>query len=132
MELSAQLSDFVDSDDVRARFNPGFVLNSMEAPVWLEFFANAPSAINFLVESQAGTPGLTYTVEAWNYVTTSYDVLGTQGEGFNADAVTTFALTSADQIDGGGDVRSRVGWRKTGLTINFPWEARIDQVGWNQ
>jgi hypothetical protein len=128
--ISAQLSDFVDSDDVRARFNPGFVLNSAEAPVWLIFDANCPTAIDFHLESNAGTPGLTYTVEAWNWITHEYDVIGQHSESYNADQVVSFTLT-ANHIDSGGDVRSRVGWRKTGFTINFPWEVRIDQVGWN-
>ena len=29
-------------------------------------------------------------------------------------------------------VKSRVGWRQTGFIINFLWEVRVDQVGWNQ
>ena len=85
---------------------------------------------NFQVESQAGTPGLTYTMEAFNFTTNVFDVIGTEMESFNTDTVETYALTS-DHFDGNGDVRSRLGWRQTGFTINFPWEARIDQVGWD-
>lgn len=130
--LSAATSDFADSDDVRASFNPGFVLNDTEAPVWLIFDGNAPTATSFRVESQAGTPGLTYRVEAFNFNTNSFDPIGTQAEGFNTDAVVEFNIVAADHIDASGDVQGRVGWRQTGFTLNFPWEVRVDQVGWNQ
>ena len=124
------LSDYQTDDNIRALWNPGFTLNSTEAPVWIRFEANAPSASQFVVESQAGTPGLTLTVEAWNFTNSSYDNLGEFAEGFNSDSTSTVALT-ADHIDSSGNVQSRVGWRRTGFTINFPWEVRIDLAGWN-
>ena len=133
--ISSNLTDFIDSDDISATYNPGFTLNSLEAPVWLIFNGNAPAAVDFIVESNAGTPGLTYTVEALNYPNgggNAYDVLGTQSESFNADSVTVFPIVPADHIDSDGSVQSRVGWRQTGFVINFPWEVRVDQVGWNQ
>ena len=129
--ISEMLSDFESSDDVRARYNPGFTINNDEAPVWLIFDGIAANAVEFSVESQAGTPGLTYTVEAFDYSVGALVVIGTQAESFGADQVTTFALT-ADNIDSGGDVQTRVGWRQTGFTINFPWEVQVDQVGWIQ
>ena len=125
-ELSGALGDFGASDDVAARYNPGFTINNLEAPVWLVFDAVAAGTTDFSIESQAGTPGLTYTAEAWNWNTNSYDELGTQDEQFNADQTVTFAITPADHVDGSGNVRARVGWRKTGFTINFPWEVRVD------
>jgi hypothetical protein len=132
IELNGTLADFANSDDVAAKYQPGFVLNSSEAPVWLEFFGSTLSATSFLVESNAGTPGLTYTIEAWNWNTSAYEVLGTHAEAFNTDSITIFDIIPVNHIDSGGNVRVRVGWRKTGFTINFPWEVRVDQVGWNQ
>ena len=132
VQLSGSDSDFASSDDVVASYNPGFTLNSEEAPVWLEFFAAAPSATNFRVESSAGTPGLEYTVEAFNFVTNSYDVIGTQTETFNTDQVVEFAVVADDHIDTNGDVQSRVDWRSVGFTINFPWVVNVDQTGWTQ
>ena len=131
VELSGATSDFADSDDVVASYNPGFVLNDTEAPVWLIFDGNAPSASVFLLESSAGTPGLEYTVEAMNFATGMLEVIGTQSEAFNVDQVLTFAVT-ADNIDTNGDTQSRVGWRQVGFTLNFPWQVNVDQVGWNQ
>lgn len=130
IELSGAITDFEASDDVRAQYNPGFTINTQEAPVWLIFDAVAPSATEFLVESQAGTPGLMYTFEAFDWAAAAFVEVAQQGESFGLDVVTSFPITSAN-IDLGGEVRSRVGWRRSGFTINFPWEVRVDQVGWN-
>ena len=130
-QSNATLSDFVDSDDVSASFSPGFTLNSSEAPVWLIFDGNG-SAAEIRVESNANTPGLEYTVEAFNWNAGSYDVVGIQTESFNTDQVVQFAITPADHVDSGGDVRTRVGWRQVGFTILFPWQVNVDQVVWTQ
>ena len=132
IQLSGTLADFASSDDVSATYNPGFTINSTEAPVWLIFDGVAPSATSFRVESNAGTPGLTYTVEAFNFNTNAFEVIGTQTESFNSDGMFDFNLVPADHIDAAGNVQARVGWRQTGFTINFPWEVRVDQAGWNQ
>ena len=127
--VNADLSDFSGSDDVPARFNPGFTITNTEAPVWLIFDAVAANATSFSVESNAGTPGLTYTVEAFNWAANGYDEIGTQMEAFGTDQTATFTIVPADHVDGAGNVRARVGWRRTSFTINFPWEVRVDQFG---
>lgn len=132
IELSGALSDFTESDDTFASYNPGFVIINTEAPVWLIFDANAASATEIQVESNANTPGLEYTVEAFNWANNAFDVIDTQAESFNTDQVATFPIVGADHVDVNGDVRSRIGWRQAGFTITFPWEVRVDQAGWNQ
>ena len=130
-------SDLADSDDVFTSYNPGFTLNSIEAPVWIIFDANlpfeSPSSLMLEYESQANTPGLTATFEAFNWVSNSYDVVDTSSESFNSDSIVSVDL-SANAPDyvvaGTADVRARLGWRQTGFTLLFPWEARIDRVIW--
>ena len=90
------------------------------------------TATGFLVESNAGTPGLEYTVEAFNWSSESFDVIGVQQDTFDSDSTHDFPIVQADHVDGAGNVRSRVGWRQVGFTINFPWEVRVDLVGWIQ
>ena len=128
--IEGDLAEVQDSDDNYLRLNPGFIINSLEAPVWVEFFGTANDTTTVELESQAGTPGLTYTVEAWNWISSSYDVIDTRDESFNSDQIASFPIVSADHNDIDGGVRSRIGWRQTGFTINFPWEVRIDQVLW--
>lgn len=133
--IGGAFEDVFTSDDMRMRFNPGFTLSSDEAPVWLIFEGNlstdSPSSLNLQIEAQAGTPGLTATTEAWNWNVASFDVVDVTATSFNNDTVITPALTPGDHVQSGtAAVRSRIGWRKTGLTLNFPWETRLDQFVW--
>ena len=137
IQIDGALADAFESDDSRLLFNPGFVLNSDEAPVWLIFDAtlsgDSPNSLEITAESQAGTPGLTGTFEAWNWNSSAYEIIDVSPTSFNSDAVVTVDLTSgiSDYVQTGtGAVRSRIGWRQTGFTINFPWEVRLDQLVW--
>ena len=136
VQLGGTLADSFESDDSYLTFNPGFTLNSIEAPVWLIFdgtLTGSPSSLSVVVESNGNTPGLTVTTEAFDFTTMSYDVIDQQAESFNSDSVKSIDITSgiSNYVDGSGSVRTRVGWRRTGFTILFPWEARLDQVIWS-
>lgn len=130
------LPEVLDSDDNRLLMNPGFTINNTEAPVWLIFDAaisGTPSSLVFDRESQAGTPGLSVTTEAFNWTTGAYVVVDVTDEAFAADTIVSVDLSAnaPDYVESGtGNIRSRVGWRRTGFTINFPWEARVDQISW--
>ena len=52
----------------------------------------------------------------------TYTAIGTATESFNATTTNTFDLggVSSDFI--------RVGWRRVGFTINFPWQVNVDAV----
>ncbi len=131
--VSGTLADVAQSDNMYMTFNPGFTVNSSEAPVWVEFQGNVGTGggdFDLTVESQAGTPGLTYTVEMWNFNNNRYDVVGVTGESFNVDSVETYPIDPVNQVSGSGEVETRIGWRKTGFTINYPWVPKLDQIGW--
>ena len=88
--------------------------------------------LSFIVESNAGTPGLTTTTEAFNYTTMEFDVVDVRDESFNTDSVATIDISSgiSNFVDASGNVQTRIGWRQTGFVINFPWEVRLDQAVW--
>ena len=121
------VGDFADVDGTAGLFNPGFTLNDLEAPVWLIFDYAATGSGEVQVTSNAGTPGLTMTVEyadaAGSFGAIDSQSLGTAAESFNSFTTETFSLAgiTTDRI--------RVGWRQTGFIINFPWEVRVDSVG---
>lgn len=123
-------SRVASSDDIYASYNPGFIVNVTEAPVWLVFDATAPNATEFSIESKTNTPSLEYSVEAFNWATGSYDLLDMQPGSFGSDATTTTAIVPADHVNSNGEVRTRVGWRVTGFTIVFPWQVDVDQAQW--
>ena len=135
--ISGTMADVLESDDSYMTFNPGFTLNSSEAPVWLIFDAllpsNSPATLTLTIESQANTPGLTATVESLNWNTGLFETIDDSAAGFNSDQVLTLDLTanSSDYVQGSsGAVLTRVGWRQTGFTLLFPWEVRVDQTIW--
>lgn len=135
VQLGGALADISQSDDSYVRFNPGFTLNGSEAPISLIFDASlqgGTSCLNFAVESNANTPGLTSTTEAFNWNTNVFDVIGTAAESFNTDTVTNSDLAGSidDHVSPNGNVLARVGWRQTGFTLIFPWEVRVDSVMW--
>ena len=134
-QIAGTLADALQSDDSRLRFNPGFIINDTEAPVWLIFDAaltsDSPAGLEIAFESQAGTPGLTATLEAFNWNSSSYDIVDASAASFNTDTVVSVDLSSGiSNYVQSGAVRSRIGWRQTGFTINFPWEVRLDQMVW--
>jgi hypothetical protein len=135
--IGGDLSDSFESDDSYLKFNPGFVINSSEAPVWLIFDGSLPSdnptSLGIVMESNVGTPGLTHTLEAWNWTSAAYDIVDVSTASFNKDVAVTVDLSSGISNyaqPGTGVARTRVGWRKTGFTINYPWEVRLDQLVW--
>lgn len=137
VSTGGDLADVVESDDSYITFQPGFTLSSTEAPVWLEFDVELLSAnvsVLFVnMESSANTPGLTKTIEMFDWTANEYLVVDSFDESFNTDVVVSSDVSAGtdDFIESGtGAVRSRIGWRKSGFTILFPWEVQIDQVTW--
>lgn len=73
------------------------------------------------------------TLEAFNWSSSAYEIVDASAESFNTDTVVSVDLSSGISNcvqTGSGAVRSRIGWRQTGFIINFPWEARLDQMVW--
>lgn len=119
---TAAVGDFATEDGAFASYIPGFVIGAFEAPVWLIFEYDAAAAGSVEVISNAGTPGLEMTVEYSLDNGATYTAFGTATESFNATTTNTFDLggVSSDFI--------RVGWRRVGFTINFPWQVNVDAV----
>ena len=117
------------------RFRPGFTISSDEAPVWLILACTAAqnlTSLEFAVESSAITPNLTQTIEFFDWNTGNFQVVESAVESFNSDSLTVVDVSQSipDFVSAAGQVISRLGWRKTGFTIVFPWEVAVDQVAW--
>lgn len=112
--------DFAGPDGVFASYNPGFTLANVEDPVWLIFDYAAGSSGGVEVTSKAGTPGLIMRAQYWNG--NSYISIGAIEETFGSFSTVFFSFggVSADRV--------RIGWRKAGFTINFPWQVDVDSV----
>ena len=127
-EVDVNFSYFLESDDVRAIFWPGFPISQTFAPIWLIFDGDVGFAqpANFVFEARTNTPGLSYTIEAFNWNDNTYEVLGSGSQSFNIDEIVTFEIDPVDHVDVNGEVRARLGWRKTGFTIVSPWQVEVD------
>ena len=137
IQIGGNLGSIQTANDVRLRYNPGFTVTSNEAPVWVVFDGtlptDSPSALKLFYEANTNTPGLTVTVEAYNWNTSSFDELDSFAASFGVDE--NVGIVISGQLEyvepGTNKVRARLGWRKTGFTISFPWEVGVDWMGWS-
>jgi hypothetical protein len=135
---SGDLSDVRESDDSYLKFNPGITMFPTEPPVWIAFegtlpFDN-PQDLSVTLEASVNTVGISQTIEMFNWNSQQYELVDTHSASFNSDSVVTVDLTGnvTDYVEvGTGTVKSRVGWKKSGLIILFPWTVCIDQVVWS-
>jgi hypothetical protein len=133
--VSGGLADTFESDDAYLKFNPGIVLFSTDAPVWLIFDGTLPgdssSLLSVALEASANTPGLTQTVEMFNWQAAAYEVVGSQSTGLNDTHQLIDVSGNSDFVEPvTGAVRTRIGWRPSGIVFLFPWTVCIDQVNW--
>ena len=131
------MDDVFASDDSRLSFLPGITLNPDEPPVWLVFDATLPDdnppSLQLVLESQANTPGLTGTLEAFNWQTNEYEIIDASSTSSGTDSVISIDLSGniSNYVESGtGAVRCRIGWRQTGLTLLYPWQIGLDQLVW--
>lgn len=133
-QIGGELSDTFASDDSYLIVEQGLVLSAQEAPIWLIFdgiVGTGVSDVDVQIESNAGTPGLRYTIEFWNWSQGSYDTVVANAESFEMDYVENYGGIVSDHVSASGAVRSRIGWRPSGIILGLPWEIHLDQLVWN-
>jgi subtilisin family serine protease len=137
VQIAGSLSDTFQSDNSYVKFQPGITLNPSEPPVWLIFDAtlpdDSPSSLTVTLESKVNTVNLQQRVEMFNWNTNSYVLVNAQNVGLS-DGVVNIDVSSgiANYVQAGtGAVRTRVGYRTTGVISLFPWTVCIDQIVWD-
>jgi hypothetical protein len=131
---SGGLASLSASDNDRLAVRAGLVLTANEAPVQVEFEGTVPTAapqqLGFLLEAAVNTPGLEQTVQLYNFTTGSYETLDTR-PATTADSLTHVLVSTnpARFIDPATlRVRAKVLFRRTGLTLVWPWTASFDRT----
>lgn len=133
---TGQLSDLVQSDDQRMDIINGLVANSQEAPVTLQLTTTAPAqtatALRFFLEAQVGSPGLTQTVDLWDYNAGAWVRLDTRGATFNIDQRIVLTATSPNRFikSGTREMKAQIRFYPTGLINSSRWHVRVDQSVW--
>jgi len=135
--VSGTLKDTFVSDNEYLKYNPGIVLFPTEAPVWLIFNGtlpnDSPTSLQVEIESRVNTVGLTLISEMFNWNTSQYAIVATNGASFNNDVTISIDVSTgiANYVQSGtGAVRTRFGWRATGVIFLFPWTVCVDRVAW--
>ena len=124
----------IDGDYLKVLTGP--TLNTNEPPISVivngTTTVSSPSDLRLSMTDHANTPGLTQTIELWDYQAAAWVVAGTQS--VKTTDTTQVALTAnpARFVQTGTNaVKARVSWKQTGPTLIFRWSASIDQVVWN-
>jgi hypothetical protein len=137
LQVSGQLSDVQATDDQYLKFNPGITLNPSEPPVWIEFEGTLPSdnptTLSVTLEASANSVSINQSIEMFNWDIGQYQLVDSRLASLNSDSVVTINVTSnvADYVQAGtGHIKTRTGWRASGIVFLFPWTICIDHVAW--
>ena len=128
--VGGNLASLTSSDDDRLLIRPGVTFTTMQAPIEVYLIGNVGvnlAELEIYLETSA-VPGISQTLEIFNYQTCLFEDLGTK------------ALTGLDSVQSGqpagelsnytssGQTWIRVTYRQTGPVVAYPWTVRIDQA----
>ena len=135
-QVGGTLADVQQSDNSYLEFQPGITLNPDEPPVWLEFTGTSPTdgpaSLSFKIESHADTVGIGKSIEFYNYLSGSYEMVHSAAE-TTADSVVAIQVDgdiSRFVESGTGQLKVRLGWLTQGPVLLFPWTISLDQLNW--
>jgi dipeptidyl aminopeptidase/acylaminoacyl peptidase len=134
--IGGSFEDTKYRDDDRFSMRPGLTLLSSEAPVQLEVMGfcerSAPLDLQFLIESSMSAPSGLMEVQLWDFIgggwVTVYAGATTAQDSYvetPPPADSSRFITPATGI-----VRAKVLWRATGPVLVYPWQAKVDFLGW--
>ena len=122
-------------DGIALEVRNGVVTNPSEAPVNVTFDGTAPwqhaSKMRVTLTGWASTPGLTRTVEMFDWVANGYVVVSVDPSSMSPGTLDV-QLTNPDRFiqPGTRKVRERVTARVTSPVLSGGWSYSFDQVGW--
>ncbi|MHB8636140.1 MAG: hypothetical protein ACYC96_06685 [Fimbriimonadaceae bacterium] len=134
--LGGTLSSLFSVDGDYLKVQTGPTLTSSEAPVSVivngTSTISAPADLRLSLTAHVNTPGLTQTVELWDYVASAWVVVGTQAATTTDNTEVAVASNPARFVKAGTNaVSARISWKRTGPTLLYRWSASIDQAVWN-
>ncbi|HLK14439.1 MAG TPA: PQQ-binding-like beta-propeller repeat protein, partial [Fimbriimonadaceae bacterium] len=135
LALSGSLSSILSVDNQVLRVRQGPTLNPQEAPVQVVLTGTAlsasPGTLKLHLQAFANTPGLTESIELWNYATSQWVKLGSAAAAQSETTLEASAPTPSQFVQTGTlQIQARLSWKQTGPTLSFPWNVSIDQAVW--
>ncbi|MCH7944611.1 MAG: choice-of-anchor B family protein [Armatimonadetes bacterium] len=113
----------------------GLTLFLGEPPINVEFEGTAPwqhaSKMSVTLRGRANTPGLSQSLEMYDWAAGQFEVVDVRAAGTLAVLVQPM-LTDPDRFieQGSRLVRARVRVNQTGLTLLWPWSYFFDELSW--
>jgi len=124
----------VDGDYLKVLTGP--TLNSSEAPISVVVTGTAdyatPTDLRLLMTAHANTPGITQTIELWDFQASAWAVAGSQAATRSDKMEVAVGSNPARFVQAGTNaIKARVSWKQTGPTLIYRWAAYVDQIVWN-
>ena len=132
---SGDLGSLLATDGNVLAVRAGLTLFLGEPPVNVVFESTAPwqhaSKMSVTMTSWANTPGLSQSLEMWDWVASAYVAVDVRPAGTSAVMVQPL-LTDPDRFIQTGTrlVRARVRVSRSGFTLIWPWTYFIDELSW--
>ncbi|MCH8977855.1 MAG: exo-alpha-sialidase [Armatimonadetes bacterium] len=134
--VSGGLADLLASDDEHVVARAGLTLFFQEPPLQMivtgTVATGSPVELGFLLESRLNTPGVTQSIELFNYDSGTWEEVDAR-PAETVDSITHVLIS----VDPGRfieattlQVRARIIYQQTGLTLLWPWTASIDRANW--
>ena len=130
------LGDLFISDDLRLDVRAGLTLFFGEAPLQVLVVGTSPvevpGELRFKYEASVNTPGLTQSIQLFNYVTSLYEEVDLSVPGASDAIVEVVITTDPGRFVQAGtrEMRAKVVYQRVGFTLLWPWSARLDQTVW--
>jgi nitrous oxidase accessory protein NosD len=134
--LSGGLPDLFMSDDSRLLIQSGETLGPFEPPVKIRAKGttpiHAPQTINFTVEAKSLGSGITQTIELYNYINNSYELLDSRTSTVTDTRVTISIMENPSRFihQTNGEMTVQLSWYVTGPILAWPFQVGIDQAIW--
>ncbi|MCH7944955.1 MAG: PQQ-dependent sugar dehydrogenase [Armatimonadetes bacterium] len=132
-----ELGDLFLSDDQRLDVRAGLTLFLGEPPLQVVVTGTSPVEVpvelRFKLEASVNTPGLTQSIQLFNYDTSSYEQVDLAVPGVSDGIVEVVITMNPGRFVQAGtrEMRAKVVYQQVGLTLLWPWSARLDQTVWS-
>lgn len=123
----------LQSDNNRLVMRPGITFSTSQAPVVLEFTAQAPLNTNNLtlqVESSATAAAIQVQIDMFDYDTSNYVNVRTSASATTDQTYTIEQGNAGRFVSPSGQVKTRISYVATGPVFAYPWNSRLDWVHW--
>jgi len=133
---SGTLQDFFENDDGHFVSRAGLTLFLGEPPLQLELTGTAPlgilEKIRFVLQASMNTPGVNQKIELWDYTNNKWQQFDSR-MATTSDSVVEFNVEAnlENFVESGTrEMKAKISFKAVGLTLVWPWTARLDQAVW--